>query len=193
MAEAVADAERYWTLSNRVAKLCEETYSREPLLRADQCYPVAIIISVIRDRKSYREDFERENRALRRRRADVEKFKRLIKMQKQKFPILALPLPLRELEELEALLERTTPALLSPFDPLAGKRDKAWWHKAAHLIADRAESALVLAGHKKISKQKHGPFVKLVAGLLELATDSVFQPETVAHAIRKSSASELVG
>jgi len=92
------------------------------------------MINVVPTSKGYKETFIKGNVTLRERRAVVEKMSRLIDDQKR---ILNAELeafkPLRlsgwienlaYLEELETALGRATPALLQPFDPLAGERDK---------------------------------------------------------------------
>jgi predicted deacetylase len=89
------------------------------------------------------------------------------------------------LHALEAALERATPALLRPFEPLAGERDKSWWYKAAFMIAERAREALERAGHESVSSQKHGDFVIVVAAALKLATGKDFKPETVSGVLAK--------
>ena len=130
-----------------------------------------------------------ENARLRRRRAVIQEMKRLIDQQKHIQPAgLQLSSWLEDDENLKALegaLEKATPALLRPFDPLAGERDKAWWHKAARMIAYHAEEAVKSAGRKTVSFQKHGDFVKVIAAALNLATGEDFAPETVAGVLTK--------
>lgn len=181
-------------LCEQVAKLFRASYQRGPWPKADQCYDLAIMICTIRNSKSYRKDFERHNRTLRRRRAIIEATKQLIKEQQKsvndQLAVLRLPGPLqhaRALAALEAALEQATPALLQPFDPLAGQRDKAWWHKAARMIAERTQNVLIQAKNKKLSRHKHGAFVKVVAGALKLAIGKDFDLATIANVLTTTS------
>lgn len=166
---------------------------REPWPDENQCYSLAICVQVIRDRKKYKEDFERDNRPLRKRRAFVKSMKQFVKKQQSLGTAISLQ-DAEDLAVLEKALENATSALLAPFDPRAGVRDKAWWHKAAGMIAEHTEATLVQAGHKRISKQKHGAFVNVVAGLLKLATGEDFEPATIAHVLtQKLNRPRLMG
>jgi hypothetical protein len=199
MAQHTADAA---ALTDQVGALFRASYPSGPWPRAYQCYSLAVIISTVRATKlSYRNQFKEDNRSLRERRAVVEDMRRLIERQKNilktQLAMVQLPGPLqdaRNLEVLEAALKQAAPALLAPIDPHAGMRDKAWWHKAARVIAESAEAALLQAGHKKVSKQKHGNFVKVVSAALKLATGTDFEPETVAAVLNdKLSPTKLAG
>jgi hypothetical protein len=183
-------------LTKQVADLFKSNYQHGPWPNEAQCYPVAVMINIVRRSKQYEEDFKKGNVQLRERRAVVEATRRLIDDQKQFFNFhLETYKPLRlsgwledlaNLEALEVALERATPALLEPFDPLAGERDKAWWHKAAFMIAQRARTALEESGHPKVSHQKHGEFVVVVAAALKLAGIN-YAPTTVATVLAKAN------
>jgi hypothetical protein len=183
-------------LTKQVAKLFKANYTRGPWPNEMQCYPVAVAINVIRNNEQYREEFAEENVSLRERKTVVEAIGRLINNQKrilntqlEQFKPLRLSNWVEDLASLDALeitLKAAVPALLQPFDPLAGERDMAWWHKAARLIAEKAQVALKEAGHKKVSSQKHGPFVRVVADALRLATGQDFEPGTVASVLAKT-------
>jgi hypothetical protein len=88
------------------------------------------------------------------------------------------------LKELRSSLERQRDAFVGTHDPEVGERRGAEWHKAAHFIARNVEDALRLAGHKKISKEKGGPFVSVVKGALDLAGQAR-APGAVASVLRK--------
>jgi hypothetical protein len=197
--EEEIEARRILALTMEIAELFKAIYKRGPWPNEIQCYPLAVIIGVIRnnesDKKSYKKDFERDNRPLRKRRAFVKKMKQYVTAQQTLGPSISLQ-EAEALGALETALEKATSALLAPFDPLAGERNKAWWHKAARTIAEQAETALIQAGHKNLSKQKHGAFVKVVADLLKLATGEDFEPVTIAHVLtnfRQLSLAKLVG
>ena len=183
-------------LTKQVAVLFRSIYKDGPWPTEAQCYPVAVMINIVRQNKQYEENFKKGNVQLRQRRAIVNATSRLIDQQKQIFKSnLDLFAPLRlhgwveelaNLEALEAALERATPALLAPHDPLAGERDKAWWHKAAVMIAQRSRTALEETGHEKVSYQKHGEFVVVVTAALKLAGIR-YAPTTVAAVLAKTN------
>jgi hypothetical protein len=150
------------------------------------------MINVVRNSKRYKEDFIKENDSLRKRRSVVGATKRLLNHQKKvlETQLQSIQLPgwmedAANLQALETALERATPALLRPFDPLAGERDKAWWHKAARMIALEVRMALIRAERKTISFQKHGAAVEVVAAALRLAIGKEFDPTTVAEVLAK--------
>jgi hypothetical protein len=179
-------------LTKQVAELFKATYRGGALPNEVQCYQIAVMINIVRN-SNYKEQFKNENEALRKRRAIVAKTSRLIDDHrtalKVQLEILRLPgwlEDLAHLEALEAALEVATPALLRPFDPLAGERDSAWWHKAALMIAQRARTALEQAGNNKISHQKDGDFVVFVVAALELAGIHYAQ-STVAKVLAKTN------
>jgi hypothetical protein len=184
-------------LTKQVAELFKKNYRRGPWPNDAQCYPVAAIINVVRNSKGYRETFIEGNVTLRGRRAVVEATRRLLDNQKKilntqldSFKPLRLSGWVEDLSNLRALdvaLERATPALLRPFNPLAGERNKAWWHEAAYMIAERARTAVEEARRKPASIQKHGAFVKVVTDALKLATGEDFEPATVASALAKTT------
>jgi hypothetical protein len=178
-------------LTKQVAELFKASFQRGPWPNETQCYSVAIWIDIVQKSKQYKKNFVQENARLRRRRAVIQEMKRLINQQKHvQLAGLQLSSWLEDDENLKALevaLEQATPALLRPFDPLAGERDKAWWHKAARMIAQKAQAALEQAGHKKVSFQKHGPFVEVVAAALKLAIGEDFEPATVASVLAKTT------
>jgi hypothetical protein len=189
-APSISDIEA--ELTKRVVELFKANFERGPWPGEVECYPVAVAIYVVRNSKQYREKFIEENRARRHRRAVVEAAKRLIddqmKVLAAQLDMIKLPGWLEDaanLQALEAALERATPALLRPFEPLAGERDRTWWYKAAVMIADRSREALRLAGHETVSSQKHGDFVQVVAAALKLATGKNFKPETVGDVLAK--------
>jgi hypothetical protein len=181
-------------LTRQVGDLFKSNYKDGPWPTEAQCYPVAVMINIVRHNKQYEENFKKGNVKLRQRRAVVSATRRLIDEQKRLFKShLDLFAPLRlhgwveelaNLEALEAALERATSALLAPYDPLAGERDKAWWHKAAVMIAQRARTALEEAGHDRVSYQKHGEFVVVVTAALKLAGIK-YAPTTVAAVLAK--------
>jgi hypothetical protein len=88
-------------------------------------------------------------------------------------------------ERFEKQLESAKEALLHPYDPLAGTRRGAEWHKPARHLAIYAERALRSAGHKSVSKGKNSAFVRVICDALELAGQSTRTPEAVAHALEK--------
>jgi hypothetical protein len=197
-------------LSKRVAELFKASYKRAPWPDESQCYPLAVVITVIRNGKSYRTNFERESELRRGRRAVVQATKRLIKDQRKilSVQLASLQLPgwmedAKNLELLEAALEQATPALLRPFDPQAGRRSGAWWHKAARMIAWEVEAILREVERKelerkqisrknhrkKISFQKHGAAVNVVVGALKLAIGKELEPATVADVLKLPSKS----
>jgi hypothetical protein len=180
------------TLTKQVAELFKANYKNGPWPDETLCYPIAVMINVVRNSKQYKEVFIKENRLRRDRRAIVEATKRLINDQqivlKAQLDGIKLPGWLEDaasLQALEVALERATPALLRPFEPLAGERDKSWWYKAAFMIAERAREALERAGHESVSSQKHGDFVIVIAAALKLATGEDFKPETVSDVLAK--------
>jgi hypothetical protein len=183
-------------LTKQVTDLFKSNYEHGPWPTEAECYPVAVMINIVRQSKKYEENLKKENVRLRQRRAVVEATRRLIDDQKQFFKShLDTFAPLRlhgwveqlaNLEAAEAALERATPALLAPFDPMAGERDKAWWHKAAFMIAQRARTALEESGHPRVSYQKHGEFVVVVAAALKLAGIKC-APTTVATVLAKQT------
>jgi hypothetical protein len=131
------------------------------------------------------------DRSYRRRRATISSMQRLIRDQQKYDPSPGLRLPggiaaTQALEDLDKALERARSALLAPFDPLAGERRGAAWHKPARFIAGRVEEALIRAGHKKVSFDKHGPLVRVVIGALVLAGEQERMPEAVAAALAAS-------
>jgi hypothetical protein len=191
-ANAPSLTEAEMTLTKQVAELFKANYRSGPLPNEAQCYQVAVVINNVRISK-YKETFKKENTALRKRRAVVAATSRLIDHQKKILQAQLESLRLRgwlqdfaNLEALEAVLERATPALLRPFDPLAGERDSAWWHKAAFMIAEQARMALGEAGNDNISSQKDGDFVVVVVAALELAGVHYAQ-STVAKVLAKTN------
>lgn len=185
MAERTYDQE-IALLTDKVRELFKENYKRGTLPNQAQCYSLATLIRMIQANKSYKANFAGRNLVLRKRRALIQAMKRCIAQQRSELSERlgsGARLPGwqddKHLEALAAALDKATPALL-PSDPLAGERDKGWWHKAARMIDERAETALMQAGHKKISRHKHGAFVHVVTGALKLAICMDFKPETVA-------------
>jgi hypothetical protein len=162
-------------LTKQVAELFKENYRNGPLPSEAQCYQVAVEIIIVRNR-NYKKTFPEDSAALRKRRTKVAATRRLIDHRKKvlaaQLESLRLPGWLEDyahLDALEAALELATPALLQPFDPLAGERDAAWWHKAAFMISQRVRTALEQAGNTNISYQKDGDFLVVVVAALELA------------------------
>jgi hypothetical protein len=180
-------------LSKQVAELFKANYKRPPWPDEIYCYPIAVVITNIRDDRSYRREFEQENRLRSPRRAVIQAVQRLIEIQKKNselqlvggLRLQGVVEDIKNLVSLAAALEQATPALLRPFDPFAGEREGAWWHKAARMIAYHAEEAVKRAGRKTVSFQKHGAFVKVIAAALNLAIGEDFEPETVAGVLKK--------
>jgi hypothetical protein len=177
----------------RVVELFKKHWRHRPCPREAQCYALAVWIIIIRDTSpSYKKNFWQRNIQLRKNRPVIEAMKRLIKQRQAELDELLRLSNLagcraqeRNLfEAFEAAIDKATPTLL-PSDPLAGRRDSAWWHKAARLIADEVKSALVQAGNREeeLSFAKDGPLVRVVAGCLKLA--GITQQETtIAAALR---------
>lgn len=183
-------------LTKQVAELFKGIYQSGPLPDETQCYPVAVMINIVRNSK-YKKTFSKENAALRKRRAVITATRRLIHQHKKvlEAQLKSLKLPgwledYAHLELLERALERATPALLQPFDPLAGERNAAWWHKAAFMIAQRARTALEQAGNKNVSYQKNGDFVAVVVAALEIAGIHYAQ-STVAKVLAKKEGVQI--
>ena len=189
-------------LCEQVAQLFKANYKRAPWPDESQCYPVAVVITVIRNSKSYKKNFERENKLRRGRRAAVQAMERLIQAQKKILSLQPGGLQLhgwledaRNIELLEVALKQTKPALLRPFDPLDGKRIGGWWHRAARMIAREVEEILQMRGReidpmrktkrKNVSFQKHGAAVGVVVGALKLAIGKEFDRVTVADVLTK--------
>src|SRR5712672_2577577 len=125
-------------LVKQVAALFKSNYRRGPWPSESDCYRLAVVITIIRERKSYKKSFVQENKRRSDRRTVIQAMKRLIKSKKKTLmaQLEGLKLPAmvedaKNLEWLEVALELAEPALLQPFDPLAGTRNAAWWHKAA--------------------------------------------------------------
>src|ERR1700722_10379952 len=72
-------------LMKQVVDLFKLYYERGPWPTEAQCYPVAVMIEIVRRNKQYEENFKKGNVRLRQRRAVVEKTRRLINDQKQLF------------------------------------------------------------------------------------------------------------
>jgi hypothetical protein len=172
-----------------VADLFKKHCHRSPGLRESECYGVAVTINTIRNRKTYKQELEQQNVALRKRRRIVDAFKRLLEGQQNKIDrasalrFLGWRQDIQNFKELAAALEKAEVALLAPFDPLAGQRGRAWWHKAARMIAEEIKTALLQAGKSEISFAKGGPFVKVVTDALTLATGQVYEQGAVARVL----------
>jgi len=95
---------------------------------------------------------------------------------------LRLP-DLVQLEALETMLEVSRDAFLGTFDPMAGRRRGAEWHKPARYLAGYAVTALGQV-KRKVSLDKRGPFVCVVAAALELAGQGSRTPEAVAKVLQ---------
>jgi hypothetical protein len=163
----------------RVAELFKEHWLSRPSPTEAQCHDLAGWISTIRNADpSYKKNFQQRNIQLRKDRSVIEAMKRLIKKRQAALDELLRLNNLADccvserdsLEAVEAAIDKAMPTLL-PSDPLAGQRDNASWHKAASVIADEVESALLQAGNggEEFSFAKGGPLVRIVAGCLKLA------------------------
>ncbi len=185
-------------LTNQVAEVFKAIWRNGPLPTNAEGYQVAVMINIVRNSK-YKSTFKKGNAALRKRRAIVAATRRLIDRRRKTLEAqlegLGLPGWIEDLEHLKALevaVERATPALLQPFDHLAGERDSAWWHKAAVMIAQRVRTALEQAGNQNISYQKDGDFVLVVVAALELAGIH-FAQSTVAKVLAKTEGVQISG
>jgi hypothetical protein len=87
------------------------------------------------------------------------------------------------IERFEKQLEAARDVLLHPFDPEAGLRKGAEWHKQARYLAKWAEQALRNAGRKTVSINKNGPFVGLIRDALVLSGQPERGNEAVAAAL----------
>jgi hypothetical protein len=163
----------------RVAELFKEHWLPRPCPTEAQCHDLAGWISTIRNADpSYKKNFQQRNSQLRKDRSVIEAMRWLIKKRRAAFDerlrlnnLADCCVPERDsLETVEAAIDKAMPTLL-PTDPLAGRRNNGWWHKAAWMIADEVESALLQAGNKEagLSFAKGGPLVRIVARCLELA------------------------
>jgi hypothetical protein len=178
-------------LTKQVAEFFKSNYRNGPWPSVSDCYGLAVAISIIKNAKSYKKTFEQENERRSDRRATIQSMKRLIRAKKIFLmgQLEGLQLPgmmedVNNLNRLELALEQAESALLQPFDPLAGTRNAAWWHKAARMIAQQVHSALTQTGRKRISFQKHGAGVGVVVDALKLATGEDFEPATVASVLK---------
>ena len=164
-----------------VVALFKQNMKRGPWPDESQCYRLANAITIVANSASLKANNERKG--FRERRAIYNSMLRLVHKQKAAQHIEGLRLPgYVSLEVLEEALVRAKDSVLAPFDPLAGERRGAGWHKAARFMAPHAEAALRAAG-RTVSRDKRGPLVKVIAGALELAGQGGRTDEAVAGAL----------
>jgi hypothetical protein len=169
-----------------VAKLFKDNYKRGPIPNDLQADYFRNAINAVLNQPTPPSNHSKKG--YRRRLATYNAMLRLVREQKKAHDILpGLRLPsLIIVEQYEEQLQGAKYELLHPYDPLAGDRKKAEWHKPARYLAKYAEHALTLAGHKTIPKTKRSSFVRLICDALELAGQPCRTPEAVAHALAKS-------
>jgi hypothetical protein len=174
--------------TGQVAGLFRQNFKRGPWPKEFQCYHLRNDINVVRNAEPAK--VLNNDESYRRRRAIISSVQKLIREQREYAPFPGLRFleqieAADQLDALEKALERARPALMGPFDPIAGERRGAAWHKPARFIARRAKTALMAAGHKKVSVQKHGDFVAFMVEAMVLAGDRRRTPEAMAAALRK--------
>lgn len=101
---------------------------------------------------------------------------------------------LPHLVDMEALVEAlalSRDAFLGA-DPLAGTRAGAEWHRVARYLAPFAMHALERVG-KKVSFEKGGPFVNLMADALKLAGQGRREPAAISKALKSGLTIESWG
>jgi len=172
----------------QVAALFKQSFKRPPTMA--QCYHLMNDINIVRNAQPAK--VLNDDRSYRRRRAIISSMQKLIREQRKYDPFPGLRFASQieaaaQLDALEKALDQAWPALMAPFDHLAGQRRGAAWHKPARFIARRAKVALMAAGHKKVSVQKHGDFVAFMVEAMVLAGDRRRTPEAMAAALRKST------
>jgi hypothetical protein len=174
-----------------VTKLFEDNYENGPIPSAAQSQSFKIALVAVLNQPV--PEANNSKAGFRRRLGIYNSMLRLVQEQKKVLdPFdgdLRLP-SLLKVEKFEKQLEAAKEDLLHPYDPQAGLRKGAEWHKPARYLACKAEEALRLAGHKRISKDKHGPFIGLICDALVLAGQDGANgraPETVAAALAQKT------
>lgn len=176
---------------SEVAALFVENYSRGPWPSESDCYRLANMIDIVRNRKA--PPVLNADKIFRRRRehyaAMHRSVKELIEELGQHPDVYSMRLG--GLQELKKVLEGQREAFLGFIDPERGERRGAEWHKAAHLIARNVEAALRAAGYtqsrrsKKISRDRSSPFVLVVRDALKLAGLKERTPDAIAAVLAK--------
>ena len=172
-----------------VVGLFRQNLKRGPWPNAAQCYYLMNTIAVVANALPAK--VLNADPSYRRRRATISALERLIcaQLKVESYPGILLPGEIeatQALQELEKALKEARSALLAPFDHLAGERKGAAWHKPARFIAGRVEEAMVKAGRKKVSFDKHSPLVRVVIGAMVLAGQRERSSEAVAAALAAS-------
>jgi hypothetical protein len=167
--------------SPAVVALFKQTMKRGPWPNESQCYRLANAITIVANHALPKAN--NELKGYRKRRAIYTAMLKLVRKQKVDQSIEGLRLPgFVSLEGLEEALLRAKDSVLAPYDPLAGERRGAGWHKAARFMAPHAEDAL-RAARRTVSRDKRSPLVKVIAAALKLAGQGARSDEAVAGAL----------
>ena len=167
-------------LSKQVAKLFKQHWTRKQP-NEQHCYSLAVAVNVVRQ-SNYVTKYEEHKERVRKRRdvlkstmeildREIETLKCDIEFSREHGLDLD-PGDLTTLSTLTSLrinLDVAIGYLLRPYDKFSKKGAGRSWHRAAVYLARQAKSVLKDANNPKVAEHKHGEFVEVVKGLLELA------------------------
>ena len=175
-----------------VAELFREHYPEVQCPAETQCYHLANIIDIVANRDP--PPVLNADRSFRRRReihaAMTKSVAELIEDLQEHAELFVSRLA--GLRKLKKVLEQEEETFLGFRDPQIGERKGAEWHKAAHLIARYVETTLWAANAqthtgKRMSRDKHGPFVLVVRDALVLAGQQERTADAIAAVLAKAS------